>query len=335
MVTLSERLTKISSYKIKEVANLKIVFRMKNVCLITFVIIISLVSCIEEFKIDFPDNQPKLVVEGVITNQPGPYYVRLTLSKATFADQMSDTIPSWLNIGVQPVLDAMVIISDDKGVHDTLVHSPDSVYYYHRDTNGSIIDSAYTINPNGHFLGYYQTTKIKGEIGNTYHLKIEWQGQIYVSTCYMPPVPDIDSVTYTYSQGKPGKDDNYVPRIWFKDNPNTKDYYLFWGVSGVTKFVVLSDEFINSNVSGLDIFKGVWFEWWMDSYPQPGMFYKVELHSITKEIYDYYNDLIMQVKNDGGVYTPAPASPPSNISNGALGYFRASAVQVIEDILPY
>jgi hypothetical protein len=36
--------------------------------------------------------------------------------------------------------------------------------------------------------------------------------------------------------------------------------------------------------------------------------------------------LLKQFKNDGGAYQPSPSSPPTNMSNGALGYFRASAI---------
>lgn len=307
---------------------------VKYFCIILVVLVSA--SCTEEFPVDFPEREPKLVVEAVVTDQPGPYYVRLTLSKSTFASQnYNDTInEQWLFDGFEPVLGAKVIISDSKGTIDTLVNSPDSIYGFYRIIDGMRVDSVLTINPQGHFLGYYQTRKLKGKPGNTYHLKIKWNNREYSSTCFMPPVPSIDSVTYSFTEGAPGKFNYYIPQIWFKDNPKTKDYYLFTGIGGVTNGITLNDELINEKVSGLDVFKGVWLEWWTNSYPMPGMYYKIELNSVTKELYDYYNALVMQVRNDGGVYSPSPASPPSNISNGALGYFRASAVQIVEDTLP-
>jgi hypothetical protein len=296
-----------------------------------------LVSCTEQYEIEFDKKDPQLVVEGIITDQPGPYYVRLTLSKSTFESQDSnDTISeTWLLDGFKPVVDALVIISDDKGGKDTLINPPDSIYGYLNGMDGSI-DSFITINPKGHFFGYYQTRNLRGKPGNTYSLMIKWHGKEYSSSCFMPPVPKIDSVTYSFTKGETGKSDYYIPHIWFKDNPNTKDYYLFRGVkgivNGITNGVTLSDEFINSQIEGLDIFKGIWSEYWLNSYPSPGMPYAIELNSITKEIYEYYNALIAQVRSDGGVYTPSPASPPSNIKGG-LGYFRASAVQTVEDLV--
>jgi hypothetical protein len=303
------------------------------------IITLLLVSCTEEFPIEFPNNQPKLVVEGIVTDQPAPNYVRLTLSKSTFAPQNSnDSIQeSWLFDGFEPVLGALVIISDNEGTIDTLVNARDSIYDYNRDMEGNIVDSFIIVNPKAHFLGYYQTSNLKGKAGNTYYLKIVWQDKEFTSSCFMSPVPKIDSLTYSFTQGAKGKDDYYIPHIWFKDNPATEDYYLFCttGSGGVWARVVLSDENIKTTIVGLDVFKGESPDWWMHGYPSVGSFYKITMNSVTKEIFDYYKALISQFRNDGGVYTPSPASPPSNISNGALGYFRASAVQTVEDIMPY
>ena len=58
--------------------------------------------------------------------------------------------------------------------------------------------------------------------------------------------------------------------------------------------------------------------------------YFIEMHSLTKEGYDYYKVLIQMFKTDGGGYSPSPASPPTNMDNGALGFFRASAVNRVD-----
>jgi hypothetical protein len=312
---------------------------MKNPVLYLLLILLS--GCTEEYDFQFPKQVPKLVVEGIITNDPGPYYVRLAQSKSTFEMIVNDTVPSYLTYGSSAggyvsVVDAIVLITDNFGVTDTLIAPPDSVYsYYSWNYNDPLSrDSTLEFNPKAHVFGYYQTKSLKGVPGNTYYLKILWRGAEYTSTCYMPPVPKIDSVTYEYTLGATGKSDFYIPKIWFKDNPATEDYYLFktegivWGRS------VLSDDNMNSDVSGLNVFQGETHEWWLNNYPWPGDTYRIEMSSITKEIYDYYKALIMQFRNDGGVYTPSPASPPTNITNGAQGYFRASSVQVVQDTMP-
>jgi hypothetical protein len=308
---------------------------MKN---ITYLLIMMLFfGCKEEFDLRLPDMAPKLVVEGIVTNGPGPHYVRLTLSQSAFLDYTYDSIYGG-GYHFNPILDAKLIISDNLGTSDTLIPCKDTFYVHHSWTYDSITfhnDSSLVFYPTAHLYGYFQTNSIIGIPGNTYYLKVLWNGVEYNSSCFMPPLPKIDSVTYDFTRGAPGKSDFYIPKIWFKDNPSTKDYYLFkttggnaWGRS------VLSDDNINSNITGLNVFQGETHSWWLNSYPWPGQVYSIEMSSITKEIYDYYRALIMQFRNDGGIYTPSPASPPTNITNGALGYFRASSIQFVQDTMP-
>ena len=52
------------------------------------------------------------------------------------------------------------------------------------------------------------------------------------------------------------------------------------------------------------------------------------MYSITREAFVYYNDLFNLINNDGGMFSPPPANPRSNVINGALGYFQASAIEM-------
>ena len=57
----------------------------------------------------------------------------------------------------------------------------------------------------------------------------------------------------------------------------------------------------------------------------------VEMQCIDQNIYTYYIAVIQISGDDGSGAGITPANPPSNISNGALGYFSAhtSAVSSI------
>jgi hypothetical protein len=303
---------------------------------ILYLLLLLVSGCTEKYDFKFPEQEPKLVVEGIVTNGPGPHYVRLTLSKSSFEMNYNDSAGySQFNDGYIPVLDATITISDDTGNTDTLIHSPDSAYrYFYWDEAGIQKDSVMDFNPTAHVFGYYQTNSFLGVPGKTYFLKILWKGKEYNSSCYMPPVPEIDSVTYEFTTGAIGKSDFYIPKIWFKDNTATEDYYLFKTEGMVWGRSVLSDVNIKSNITGLNVFQGETQQWWLNGYPWSGWVYRIEMSSITKEIFDYYQALIMQFRNDGGIYTPSPASPPTNITNGAQGYFRASSVQVVQDTMP-
>lgn len=69
------------------------------------------------------------------------------------------------------------------------------------------------------------------------------------------------------------------------------------------------------------------------SYDPPGSDYYaldslfVHMMSISKDCYDIYDQMIRQLRTDGGAYTPRPANIKSNISGGVVwGCFRVSAV---------
>lgn len=51
---------------------------------------------------------------------------------------------------------------------------------------------------------------------------------------------------------------------------------------------------------------------------------EVQMFSVDEITYKFYKSLLSQFNNDGGAYYPSPSSPPGNISNGAIGLFRAT-----------
>jgi hypothetical protein len=66
-----------------------------------------------------------------------------------------------------------------------------------------------------------------------------------------------------------------------------------------------------------------------DSYPylmKPNEPRQVKLSSLTKEAFEYIRVLGKQLRDDGNVYKPVPASLKGNISGNALGFFWAANV---------
>jgi hypothetical protein len=287
-----------------------------------FIFIFLFAGCVEfdQYDLKLKDAEPRLVVEGLVTNQPGPYYIHLTKSKTGAFVPPDNNYYS----NAEPITDAIVIISDDSNQLDTLklievgVHS-DSLEYL----------------PCG---GFYKTSSLKGISGHTYFMKVIHNGRIYSSSAYMPPVPEIDSLGYYLNKVEiVGKSDYYLPLLYFKEPQGIKNYYLIqlnndlssriYSSNNRWQFSILSDEFLKPYVNGLNVSPGATPEginyspvYW------PGDSIYVALSSLTKEGYSYYKALLDQFDNDGGAYKPTPASPPGNISNGGLGLFRASAV---------
>jgi hypothetical protein len=305
-------------------------------CVIVYVYIF--VSCTEKFEVNFSKNEPKLVVECALLDIDSLHYLKLNLSKSSFSDSELDTTSFGVVNEFKPVKNAIVIISDDLGNIDTLSPVPDSIYLFFEAESGR--DSILIVNDVFYSKGNYMTDNIRVSAGNTYFLKILWNNREYDASCLAPQVPKIDTITYDYAYNQIKNEHYYIPYIWFTDNPNTVDYYLFKTNlgSGVWSRSILSDQFLGDIVNGIDVFKGESVDYWRNAYPNEayaGLTYRIEMHSITKQIYEYYRGLIAQFRNDGGIYSPTPSSPPSNISNGALGFFRASCVQVVEETLPY
>lgn len=303
---------------------------MKRITLFSILSIFSVLGCVEDFDLKLKEAEPRLVVEGLITNQTGPYYVRLTKSTPGGLTSIDNSFNQTDN--AEPVEDASVVITDDKGQCDTLKYTIIDVY-------GEEYDESF------YNQGFYATQKLKGIPGSTYYLEINWNNQKYTSSSYMQTVPEIEKLGYksVYSEAK--MESHYVPTITFVDPENEINYYLiqtsrgfnntkfdinhsrFWATATLWQYSILEDSHLKPEVIDLEISNG--------ATPRGIDFYNVymegddiyiALSSISKDAYSYYKVLLQQFENDGGAYKPTPATPPGNISNGALGLFQASAV---------
>jgi hypothetical protein len=290
-------------------------------------------GCIDKYEMSIPQDAEKLVIEGQIVdkNQGACYsYVRITKPKLGINANVS---ASWQTEDFTPINDAIVIIRDDLGFIDTFQTAPEYVDYNWVDWDGQVY-SGTTANSN-YQRGYYQSQKFTAVKNRTYYLTVKYMVKEYHSTCFMPSLPKMDSISFiTEATGKDGRGN--IPYLYFKDPPEEKNYYLFVGQPGATywSFNVLDDQFINPDVNGINIFKGITNTYWMGAYIFHQAPYHLEVHSLTREAYDYYFTLSKLFSNDGGNYKPAPASPKSNIDNGALGFFRASSVHIFEGRIP-
>jgi hypothetical protein len=299
-------------------------------------------GCIEDYDLKRNEIEPRLVVEGLITNKQGPYYIRLTESNTGSFEPDSAYTPA-------PVKNAKLIISDNVNQSDTLVpvdfdiHDYTWNYYlglykFVYDSNHNVIDTIFLTDPTSftYDRGFYKTQHLVGIPGRTYSLKILLEGKEYDASAFMPSVPDIDSIGFVKKILEKDNSVYIIPLLYFSEPQGIKNYYLIqlndevssrtFSASTLWQFSILSDEFLPPYVNGLNISQGetprsVEYPIYME-----GDSVYVALSSLTQNAYEFYKILLLQFKNDGGAYQPSPGSPPTNMSNGALGYFRASAV---------
>lgn len=310
---------------------------MRNTMIFLFLLMITY-SCITDYEVDLKSSEPRLVVEGLITNQKGPYFIKLTKSRDGLISNEYTYGSSDYNGQKEAIKDAEVFITDiNTSFTDSLVKSPEGKWVYYEATGNYPAWKSFEPCDTCIINGYYQTTKMKGVPGHTYALTIKWNNQEYHAESYMPALPAIDSVQFNFTKGDVGKEDYNIPLLFFKEPQEERNYYLFItpGNDRVWPYSVLSDEYLKDYVNGLDVCKGIAPDYWMNAYPYVFdghliMDYFIEMHSLTKEAYDYYKALIQQFRTDGGGYSPSPASPPTNMDNGALGFFRASAINRVD-----
>jgi len=139
-----------------------------------FVGILLFNSCIDRINIRVPNaSNSQLVVDGLITDEPGPYTVKLSLSSK---------IESFLEFDTRPVSLAKVTIFDNEGNAELLDEINDG-------------DGIYQTKPGG----------IQGVVGREYSIRIEtYEGEVYESIPdRMNPVGEIDNLYYTLEAFQP------------------------------------------------------------------------------------------------------------------------------------
>jgi len=315
---------------------------LKNSLFLLFLFTI-LSSCSEEFNIKVLDYSDKVVLEGAITNEEGPYFFKLSLSQ--------DLSIKKERLGIK---DAFIVISDNIGIVDTLKQLPTYIqrhpkwlyYFISIKKYSGVIDTIRLIGGDTTYLrGIYYTTKIQGKPGNKYSLKIIYKNSVIQAAEEMPNVPVIDSVQFREQFLEKDGQNYFVPFLFFKEPKDQTNFYMFnfgsdnlynliYGTSHVWNFSILNDTYLTDYVSGFNLDDGA------SPVGQEDFFYfnqgdksKIRMLSLSENAYNYYEALLKQFENDGGAYSPTPASPPTNLTGNALGYFRASAVSEIDLIV--
>jgi len=251
--------------------------------------LLALVSCEEVIDLDLGNAAPRIVVEGTITSDAGPYYVRI--NQSVDYGELNE---------FPPVSGAAVNIKDQDGNIELLEEVEE---------------------------GLYVIRELKGKHGKRYEMDVSYNGENYQAATTMPDtaVP-IQSLEYVFEEETLFIDEGYYVTAYFPDPEGEVNYYrlkmfvneepYYFDQDGTPvkddNFWLINDKFFNGKVMDFE-------------FPQTlkaGDKVDVELHQVDKATYDYYRTLV-DLMGFGGV---APANPLSNWSNGALGYFGALSI---------
>jgi hypothetical protein len=305
-------------------------------------------SCIDPVDFSKGDDSESLVVDGLITTEPGPYVVYL--SRTTDYNSFYSS--------VERVKDAIVMISDDLGNVELLTET-----YLH---------GIYETDPDG----------IRGVPGRYYTLEIETpDGKHYESAPeLLSPVPEIDTIYYK-RQILQELDDRSMMRnydgfqiyIDFSDPENEINYYMWswtgthevhtqpWSYFNIRKRRPAPKDccatcWVTESNGDISVFADGFSEGSRIS-AKPVAFvriinsnqsrhfrgkYHMELQqlSLTEEAYKYWSVIETQISSSGSIFEPPPVAISGNITNCddpedvVFGYFGASAIRTKGIFIP-
>jgi len=256
-------------------------------------------ACREVIDYELPVDDPQLVIEGNLTHwaaNPEKDEVKVKLS----------TSGNFYNPDVSnPVTEAVIQVDDL--------------------SNGITYDLPPVENEPGTFLN----KDIPLALENTYKLRVSYEGNDYESTGTILPVAELDSFSYSYREESVFLDEGYY---FFFSGRTPKErginYYRFKIYEGDSLFnergdyLIQSDEFLQAEIDTLQLANYAFEE---------GDSVRIEMYSLERPMFEYYNELVELLFNDGGLFSSPPSNPSTNIINTTnpdrppLGYFQVSS----------
>ena len=271
---------------------------MRRLTIISLITLVLTVSCEDPIEIDIPDGPERLVVEGWITDQPGPYEIKLSVT-----NNFNDAAPN------PKVENALVSVMDNLG----------GVFEFVEISSGT----------------YVSSSEWKGQVDVEYTCMIILpDGTEIVSTPEpLNAVPEIDSLFY--KEVFPANIvDGIIQEEFFLgstiQDPANMDNFYRWRITqngnpliDVESIIIFSDRFVDGNDFQLEVPQLLFGR--LDTII-------VRQESISEKAFDYYDLLIAQATTLGQSSGTAPAILRGNMVNQSrseeivLGYFGATAI---------
>ncbi|MBK0402791.1 DUF4249 domain-containing protein [Adhaeribacter sp. BT258] len=262
---------------------------MKNLTYLFSAFLILLLSgCETVVDLELEQSEPRLSVEAIVTDQQDLNYVKLAMSG-----------PYGKNTETLPVRDAQVNLTDNTGEKITFTHQENGLYK--------------------------PASTFKGIANRLYTLTIIANGQTYTASSLLPEVPQVDTVGYRYVETKTdpfSRKDGYYLSLAFQDAPEVNNYYK---IDLIRNGKLLQKDASDILVTDDRLFNGAHVMDEVNTTFSQGDEVTLNLLSLTKEACEYYR-AISALQGQGGLFGRNPANLPTNISNGAVGFFSASAV---------
>jgi len=264
----------------------KIGFKNSLPVILSVLTIFIFSGCEKIINVDLNEAAPLIVIDGMITDRPGPYTVTISKSGSYFNQPV-----------LPPVTGAVVIITDNVGTIDTLKEKKP---------------------------GIYLTSKTQGIPGRTYTLKVLSENKEYIGSSTMNSHVRIDSLNLSKSQSQhfeirvDHENEIDVDIYCFFKDPAEKNFYRIKVFTNDTtraeNYRLYDDQYTNDQKTELRVTRA-----------NAGHTYRIELYSLDPPTFGYYRTL-EDLLHTNPIFGSTPANPNTNLNNGALGYFGACAV---------
>ena len=316
-------------------------FGPKLLIFFAFVIMLFMSTCIDPFTPKIDNFESLLVVDALLTDEPGPYYVKLTNTSETGVGGNENVITG-----------ATIFVSDDFG----------NVFDYHFDN----LKNMYLSND----------TSFRGEVGRTYVLHILYDGKEYLSNpSLMYPKEEIDTIYYVASSGIPDGYENPYDGldIFIETKAKSEAGFRRWSYDEWWKFKVpypaTSVYYSSIDIRPIEQKKEVCWaneksltamlhndsEFTGDKLTKKMLFvpssltnrfqiqYSIEVtqYSLSMEEYDFWARLESLDESTGDIFGSQPYLLQGNMYNptddneNVLGYFRVSGVSKKQMYITY
>jgi hypothetical protein len=250
-------------------------------------------GCEDEIDVNLKEGKTLLVVDGWITDRPGPQTITL-----------STTAPYFSNTQTPRVSNALITLWDNEGQREILTEKEPGTY----------VSSA----------------NFKGKEGNTYYLNIQVNGDEYKAETKIRRPVIIDSLSQKFRKKSLSWDEGYYVLYNGPEQKGVGDFFrlkVYKNDSLQNKpenLIIVQDKYVDGNyIKEVEV----------NAKPyHVGDRIRVENWSITQEAYQYYVIMSQQI-GDGGISDSPVANIPTNIitlhpdkSRKAVGFFGGASV---------
>ena len=293
--------------------------KFRNLIYLTAFVFLAFIqtACEDIIEVDVEQKQKKLVVDAFIDNQLQTQTIRLT-----------ESIPFFDLPGTEPPVTTATVVLADTGTGKIFPFIHDSMGYYRWNPNELSGDTL--------------------TVGSSYALFIIENGDTVIGVTKLYPTADrIDSLRTipTKGNGPPFIDTGRYCEIFAYDLPGIGNHYWLKTfrndtlISDINNLNIAQDMGNNSNGQDGDLFiYPVRFSQ-LNEFLRPyvdGEKVRVEIHSISREAY-YWFQLIVNESNNGGLFATPPVNIMSNLfylnqnpKRGIAGFFNVAAVNAAE-----